>query len=103
VTALNLFPMGQLDGGHALYALLGRERARQVSRAVSWALLAMGLFVSSTWLGWWVVTRLVVGYGHPPALEEEPLSRGRRALAVASLVLFAITFAPMPIRVGPLP
>jgi len=103
VTAFNLFPMGQLDGGHALYALLGRDRARRISRAVSWALLAMGLTVSATWLVWWVVTRFLVGYGHPPAILEEPLSPRRRALAIASLVLFAITFVPLPIRMGILP
>ena len=100
ITAFNLFPLGQLDGGHAVYALLGRERARRISRIVSWALLALGLFVSSTWLGWWLVTRFLVGFGHPPAIVEEPLSPGRRTLAIAALVLFAITFVPLPIRVG---
>ena len=99
VTALNLFPLGQLDGGHVLYAWLGRRSARGVSRAVSYALLALGVFVSLNWLGWWLVTR-VVGVGHPPALVEEPLDPGRRALAVASLLLFAATFIPVPIRFG---
>lgn len=103
VTAFNLFPMGQLDGGHALYALLGRDRAWRISRGVSWALLAMGLTVSATWLGWWGVTRFLVGHGHPPAITEEPLTRRRRALAIASLVLFAVTFVPMPVRMGTLP
>lgn len=103
VTAFNLFPQGQLDGGHVIYALLGREGAVRVSRAVSWTLLALGLLVSWTWLFWWGLTRFVVGLGHPPAVIEEPLSPGRRALAIASLVLFAITFAPMPIRSGVLP
>lgn len=100
VTALNLIPFGQLDGGHVIYALLGRERARRVSHAVSWALLALGITVSVTWLVWWALTRFVVRVGHPPAIVEEPLTPRRRTLAIASLVLFAITFAPMPIRVG---
>ncbi len=103
VTALNLFPMGQLDGGHVVYALLGRERARRLSRVVSWGLLGLGLLVSVTWMFWWLVTRFLVGYGHPPALFEEPLTPGRRALAIAALVLFAITFTPIPIREGILP
>jgi membrane-associated protease RseP (regulator of RpoE activity) len=103
VTAFNMFPLGQLDGGHVIYALLGRDRARRVSRAVSWGLLALGILVSWTWLVWWALTRFVVGLGHPPAVIEEPLTPGRRALALASLVLFVITFTPMPIRTGILP
>jgi len=97
ITALNLIPIGQLDGGHVTYALLGRRRAWQFSRVVSWGLLACGLFLSWTWLIWWVVTRFLVGYGHPPATEEVPLTTGRRAVAVLALLLFAATFIPVPI------
>lgn len=99
VTTLNLFPMGQLDGGHVLYAWLGRARARAVSRGVSLGLLALGVLVSWNWLVWWLLTRLV-GLGHPPALVEEPLGPGRKAVAVLSLVLFAATFVPMPVRLA---
>jgi membrane-associated protease RseP (regulator of RpoE activity) len=99
VTALNLFPIGQLDGGHVTYALFGRRFARRLSRFVSWALLGCGLFLSWTWLPWWGLTRLLVGFGHPPALEEEPLSPGRRVLAVLALALFAATFIPVPFSV----
>jgi membrane-associated protease RseP (regulator of RpoE activity) len=97
VTALNLVPQGQLDGGHVLYALLGARAAERISRLVSWALLLLGVFASFNWLVWWAVTRVVVGFRHPPPLLEEPLGRGRRALAVASLALFAATFVPVPI------
>jgi membrane-associated protease RseP (regulator of RpoE activity) len=98
VTTLNLVPLGQLDGGHVLYALLGRQRAERASRLVSHFLLAMGLFASWSWLVWWVITRHVVGLRHPPALTEEPLGRGRRAIAVFSLLLFVLTFVPIPLR-----
>lgn len=98
VTALNLVPIGQLDGGHAMYALLGRERAQRLSRAVSWALVALGLTVSWSWLVWWVFTRLAVGNRHPPALEEEALGPGRRLVALLSLALFLVTFTPVPLR-----
>jgi membrane-associated protease RseP (regulator of RpoE activity) len=97
VTTLNLVPLGQLDGGHVLYALLGRARARKASRVVSWALFAAGLVLSWNWLVWWALTRFLMGLGHPPALTEEPLSQGRRGLAVASLLLFALTFVPVPL------
>jgi membrane-associated protease RseP (regulator of RpoE activity) len=102
VTTLNLLPIGQLDGGHVVYALLGREKAHAVTRAVSWGLLLCGIFLSWTWLFWWVVTRVLGRLGglrHPPALVEEPLTPGRRAVAILCLLLFAATFIPVPISV----
>ena len=97
VTTLNLVPMGQLDGGHVLYALLGRRGARLASEVVSAGLLAAGIFLSWNWLFWWLLTRLVVGLRHPPALHEEPLSPRHRALALLALALFVVTFVPVPI------
>lgn len=97
VTTLNLIPLGQLDGGHVTYALLGRSGARVVSRVVSWGLLLAGLLLSWSWLLWWAVTRFFVGYAHPRASYEEPLDRRRRALAVLALLLFAATFVPVPV------
>jgi membrane-associated protease RseP (regulator of RpoE activity) len=98
VTTLNLIPIGQLDGGHVLYALMGRQWARRLSRAVSLGLLVLGITVSWSWLIWWVVTRFVVGYGHPPALDEAPLDPGRRLVAVLGFLLFAATFMPLPLH-----
>jgi membrane-associated protease RseP (regulator of RpoE activity) len=97
VTALNLVPVGQLDGGHVLYALLGRRGAHVGSRIASAALLAAGLFLSWNWLVWWVLTRVFIGVRHPPALSEEPLDAPRQAVAILSLVLFALTFVPVPV------
>jgi membrane-associated protease RseP (regulator of RpoE activity) len=97
VTALNLVPVGQLDGGHVLYALFGRRGALFVARLVSSGLLLAGLFLSWNWLIWWFLSRFVVGLGHPPALVEEPLDGGRRAVAWASLALFVATFVPVPV------
>jgi membrane-associated protease RseP (regulator of RpoE activity) len=97
VTALNLVPLGQLDGGHVLYALFGRRGALAAARAVSAGLLLAGIFLSWNWLIWWFLSRFVVGLGHPPALEEEPLDLKRRAVAWASLALFVATFVPVPV------
>jgi membrane-associated protease RseP (regulator of RpoE activity) len=99
VTTLNVIPIGQLDGGHVLYALLGQRGAHLASRAVSFGLFLCGVFLSWNWLVWWLLTRLVVGLRHPPALAEEPLRAGRKAVAVICLLLFAATFIPVPIVV----
>jgi len=98
VTTLNLIPLGQLDGGHVTYAWLGERGALRLSRLVSWALLAAGIFVSLNWLVWWLLTRLVIGLRHPPAILDEPITGGRRAVAVASMLLFLLTFVAVPIR-----
>jgi membrane-associated protease RseP (regulator of RpoE activity) len=98
VTTLNLIPIGQLDGGHVTYAWLGERGALRLSGLVSWALLAAGIFVSLNWLVWWLLTRLVIGLHHPPAIVDEPITGGRRAVAVASMLLFLLTFVAVPIR-----
>jgi membrane-associated protease RseP (regulator of RpoE activity) len=98
VTTLNLLPLGQLDGGHVTYAWLGERRALLLSRIVSAALLLGGVFVSLNWLVWWVITRFVIGLRHPPATVDVPIGPARRAVAVLSLVLFAVTFVPVPFR-----
>ncbi len=98
VTTLNLIPIGQLDGGHVTYAWLGERGALRLSRLLSWALLAAGLLVSLNWLVWWLLTRLVIGLRHPPAMIDEPITPGRRAVALASILLFVVTFVPVPIR-----
>ncbi len=97
VTTLNLIPLGQLDGGHVTYALLGRRGARTFSRFVGAGLLLAGLFVSWNWLLWWAITRFVVGYGHPPAYDEAPLTPRRKLAAWLALALFAATFIPIPV------
>jgi membrane-associated protease RseP (regulator of RpoE activity) len=97
VTTLNLIPVGQLDGGHVTYALFGRRGARAFSRFIGVGLLLAGLFVSWSWLLWWAITRFFVGYDHPPAYDEAPLTPGRRVAAWLALALFAVTFIPIPV------
>ena len=99
-TALNLFPIGQLDGGHIAYAVLGRK-STLVTLATVVCLIGL-TFVSSSWLVWTVLTVvMLVAFGprHPPTMDEDiPLDRTRLWLAAAALLMFIICFTPAPIE-----
>jgi len=95
VTALNLMPIGQLDGGHLTYALL-REKARLISRIGSWVCVAL-IYFSPTWILWAILVR-VLGRRHPPTLDDEaPIGRGRFLVGLLSLAVLAVCFVPNPI------
>jgi membrane-associated protease RseP (regulator of RpoE activity) len=97
VTALNLIPIGQLDGGHVSYAVFGARRHRWIGRAASGALLLLAIFSSFFWLVWWFVTRSLIGLEHPPVRDQDPKLGGlRTAIAVISLLLLVLTFIPVP-------
>lgn len=99
VTMLNLLPMGQLDGGHILFAATPRWH-RRVAVAFWICVMLLG-FLWRGWLFWgFIVLLLSRGrFVHPPVLDVyRPLPRSRRRLAWGSLVLFLLTFAPIPFR-----
>lgn len=93
-TTMNLLPVGQLDGGHILYAFFPR-RHRLVSKLVCIAMLPLGLL----WPGWalWGVILLIVGRWHPSIYDAAELGPGRKRLAVAALVIFLLCFLYAPI------
>jgi membrane-associated protease RseP (regulator of RpoE activity) len=96
-TALNLLPMGQLDGGHILYAVLG-DKCRNISRGFFLVLLPLGAFC---WYGWlaWAVILFFLGLRHPKVIEPgEPLGRGRKILALVAALIFILTFLPTPFK-----
>ena len=96
VTALNLIPAGQLDGGHVVYTLLGRWHAR-ISLVVGLVLLVMGYW----WPGWilWSVIVLVLGRRHPRLMDEwEPLTRKRRFWGFACMIILICTFTLAPVQ-----
>jgi membrane-associated protease RseP (regulator of RpoE activity) len=94
-TALNLLPLAQLDGGHILYALLGR-RQRRLVWPLWLALVALGFWSPGWWL--WAVIVLLLGLRHPPVFDEEtPLDRRRRLLAWLALALLVLCFVPVPL------
>lgn len=99
-TALNLFPIGQLDGGHISYAVLG-PRSTHVTIASVVCLIGL-TFVSRTWIVWAVLTVVMVlafGPRHPRTVdEEEPLDSVRLWLAAFALLMFVVCFTPVPIE-----
>jgi len=99
VTALNLFPVGQLDGGRIAYALFG-ARHRHVSIATFFGLLALGaVFRSVNWVVFAALVALLVGFHHAPPLDDlTPLSPRRYAVGVFCLVLLVLLIPPVPIQ-----
>ncbi|MEZ5331479.1 MAG: site-2 protease family protein [Thermoanaerobaculia bacterium] len=96
VTALNLLPLGQLDGGHILYAAIGRRQAR-LAPWLWLLLLAAGLLFWPGWILWSLIT-LVMGLRHPPVLDETtPLDRRRRLLAWLAFGVLVLSFVPVPL------
>jgi membrane-associated protease RseP (regulator of RpoE activity) len=105
VTALNLFPVGQLDGGHVLYAIFGRRIHKWVSLIVCLAvatlsILSYVLYNSPMWFLWTLVLLFLLKVGHPPVNEEEPLGKGRIILAITALIVFLLCFMPFPITLS---
>jgi membrane-associated protease RseP (regulator of RpoE activity) len=94
-TALNLLPIGQLDGGHILYAILG-ERTRFLSRVFIFMLVLMGMFIAYSWL-FWAVLLFFFGMRHPAIVDPNPLGRFRTRLAVAALAILLLSFTMAPV------
>jgi len=98
VTSLNLIPVGQLDGGHIAYALLG-EKHIHLSKLLVVIMVPLGLLL---WAGWavWAVLLLILGLRHPPLLYwEVPLDTKRRFIGWLALVIFVLTFIPVPFKI----
>lgn len=97
VTALNLFPIFQLDGGHVAYALLGGRQ-----RVLGIVFLGVLLFLGWEWWGWWIWAAIILALGrgsvaHPPVFDSGyPLTPLRRAAGWACMVILALTFTPVP-------
>jgi membrane-associated protease RseP (regulator of RpoE activity) len=98
VTSINLIPVGQLDGGHIAYALMG-ERQVHLSIVLIIVMAALGLLL---WEGWavWAVLLVILGFRHPPVLYwEVPLDNRRKVIGWSALVIFILTFIPVPFQI----
>jgi membrane-associated protease RseP (regulator of RpoE activity) len=94
VTGLNLIPAGQLDGGHAIYVLIGK-RAQRLIPIILVVLIGMGFF----WFGWFLWAGIIYFLGRQyaePLDQITELDSKRKILAVLALVLFVLVFMPIP-------
>jgi membrane-associated protease RseP (regulator of RpoE activity) len=105
VTSLNLIPIGQLDGGHIAFAILGsRHRYLSIILVAVLALLGLGALAGSAgWEGWliWAVLMVILGIKHPPVMYwEARLDPKRRVIGLLTFVIFIITFIPSPFTIS---
>jgi membrane-associated protease RseP (regulator of RpoE activity) len=98
-TALNLLPVGQLDGGHIAYALFGRFH-KKISQGLLFLLIPLGIFY---WQGWllWTTALLLLGLRHPMTLDDSiPLSQRHVWLGWIALAMLVLCFTPIPIYIN---
>lgn len=95
-TALNLLPIGQLDGGHILYALVG-DRTKYISWFFVAVLVPLGILIATSWLVW-AALLFFFGLRHPRIIDPNPMSETRKWLALLALLILVLSFTPAPIR-----
>ncbi len=97
ITSLNLMPLGQLDGGHILYSLIGRRQLW-----FGWMAFSGLIVLSFFWPGWiiWILMTLIfLRVGHPRLYDSAPLDRKSRVLGWVAMIIFPLTFVPRPVDV----
>ena len=99
VTFLNLLPIGQLDGGHVVYALFGRGH-RKIARLFFVIVLGLGFLGWQGWFLWAFLLGFVLRVDHPDTQDSDtPLDPVRKAAAWATIGIFVVTFMPVPLSV----
>lgn len=96
VTALNMIPLGQLDGGHVLYSLFG-DQARKLFWPILGALMALSFFLSPAWFILGVILLLLGRFYAVPLDNITPLDPARTWVAGAALFIFIVSFTPVPL------
>lgn len=105
VTALNLIPSGQLDGGHAIYAVLGKRVhywTGRIAFVVMAVLSVLGMYFYSSPSGFLIaiILGIMMRIGHPQPLDQTPLDPKRKVIAFLTLVVFVLCFVPFPIQIN---
>ena len=104
VTAINLMPIGQLDGGHITYALFG-DRARHIAKAAFVLFIVLNVYLISNfnsyiWVLWIILILVFIRFRHPPTLDNSiKLDVRRRAVGYFSYIIFIVTFCPLPFHI----
>jgi membrane-associated protease RseP (regulator of RpoE activity) len=108
ITSLNLIPIGQLDGGHILYALIGKKQGI-VARIFFIVIIIIGLSsflpgkyfsIEAGTIGWLVfafILFFIIKLSHPPILDETPLDSKRKTQGWIAILIFIISFVPTPL------
>jgi len=103
VTALNLLPLSQLDGGHIAYGLFGKKRIYLMIVVYALMVATAFFFKAWSWLIWALIT-VIFGFRHPPASDEiTPLRASDILIAVAALIILVLTVMPIPLQIIPPP
>ena len=105
VTALNLIPSGQLDGGHAIYAVFGTTFHRWTGRIAFVVMAVLSVlgwiyFNSPSGFLFAVILAIMLRIGHPEPLDDAPLDAKRKVVAFLTLVIFILCFTPFPIKIS---
>lgn len=109
VTAMNMIPVGQLDGGHIIYSMFGTKVHNNVSALSLLTITVVGVFGVvnavletnigfgwSGWLFWALILYFVIKMQHPPVPYFEPLGKGRMILGWISIIILMLSFSPTP-------
>jgi len=96
ITALNLLPIGQLDGGHTARAMFGQRIGSAISSLAMWTLFLLALFVWPGLMMWAIIVFFIAGRGTPPLNDVTPLTPGRRWLGYATFAILALILVPIP-------
>ncbi|HYY56250.1 MAG TPA: site-2 protease family protein [Pyrinomonadaceae bacterium] len=104
VTSLNLMPVGQLDGGHAIYAVFGTRAHRWLGQAAfvfaaSLAVLGWMWHASPSGFLYAVLLAVMLRLRHPQPEDDTPLDGGRMIVALITFLVFALSFTPFPITI----
>jgi membrane-associated protease RseP (regulator of RpoE activity) len=106
MTSLNLVPVGQLDGGHVTYAVFGPRGHRAIALGCYLAVIGLAIYtvwnnLPWTWMVYVVILTLMLRIGHPQIVDRsEPLGFRRKLVAVIGLLVFILSFIPVPFSFG---
>lgn len=100
VTMFNLLPIGQLDGGHAAYAIMGPSAVYVAYATIAFCFM-LGIFVDNTWLIWGVIAMLANPRHPAPYDDVTPIDWSRMALALIAAIILLFLLTPSPLQVVP--